>query len=101
MMVHNHRAIHIIHLFLPIEPQPMGNIIPDINEGPINESNTTLELKDLCTKSHSFLEIWPLNFVVECQIDAKCNENCIIKYSRLVPILKECVIHDNIVMFHV
>jgi hypothetical protein len=39
MMVHNHHVIHKIHLFPPIEPQPMGNIIPrfsDFDERTIN-----------------------------------------------------------------
>jgi len=67
----------------------------------INESNTTLELRDLCTKSHLLLKTWPSNLVAKHQIDAICNENYIITHSRLAPILEECIIYDNIVMFHI
>jgi hypothetical protein len=103
-MVHNHHVIHKIHIFPPIEPQPMGNIIPrfpDFDESPINEFNTTLELKNLDANNHLLLKIWLLNIITQHQIDARCNENYIITYSKLVPIPKKCVIHDNIVMFHV
>jgi hypothetical protein len=33
-------------------------------------------------------------------VDARCNENYIITYIRFVPITKECIIRDYIVMFH-
>jgi hypothetical protein len=82
----------------------MGGIILkflDFNESLINETNTTLELRDLCTKSHLLLKVWPSNLVAEHQIDALCNENYIITHSRLAPIPEECIIYDNIVMFHV
>jgi hypothetical protein len=104
MMVHNYHVIHKIHIFSPIEPQPMGNIIPrflNFDESLINESNTTLELRNLHTNSHLLLKIWPLNIITQHQIDARCNENYIITYNKLVPIPKKCVIHDNIVMFHI
>jgi hypothetical protein len=68
MMVHNHHVIHKIHIFSPIEPQPMGNIIPrfsDFDESPINESNTTLELRNLHTNSHLLLKIWPSNIIIQ------------------------------------
>ncbi len=89
---------------MSIELQPLGGIIQgflDLDECPINESNTTLELEDLCTKNHSFLKVRQSNLIAKCWIDARCNENCIIAYNIFDPILKECVIHDNIVMFHV
>ncbi len=103
MMVHNHHVIHKIHLFTPIEPQ-RDNIIPmflDFDESPINEPNTTLELRNMHTNNHLFLKIWPLNIITQHRIDARGNENYIITYSKLVPIPKKCVIHDIIVMFHV
>jgi hypothetical protein len=80
----------------------MGNIVlrfADFDENFIDESNTTLELVNLCTKKRPLLENWPLDF--KRLIDAKCNEICIITYNILAPILKEYVIHDHIVMFHV
>jgi hypothetical protein len=104
MMVHNYHVLHKIHIFPPIEPQPMGNIIPrflDFDESPINEFNTTLEPKNLHANNHLLLKIWLLNIIIQHQIDARCNENYIITYTKLVPIPKKCVIHDNIVMFHV
>jgi hypothetical protein len=42
----------------------MGDNIPkvlDLDENPINESNTTLEFENSRTKSHPLLKIWPLN----------------------------------------
>jgi hypothetical protein len=82
----------------------MGNIVlrfADFDESLNDESNTTLELKNLCTKRHLFLENWPLDFMGKGLIDARCNENYIITYNKLAPILEEYVIHDHIAMFHV
>jgi hypothetical protein len=73
----------------------------NLDESPINEFNTTMEFKDLRTKNRPFLKIQPSNLLIDCFIDAKCNENCIIAYNILVPILEECAIHDYIIMFHV
>jgi hypothetical protein len=82
----------------------MGNLVlrfVDFDESFIDESNTTLELENLCTKRRPLLENWPLDFMGEGLIDARCNENCIITYNRLAPILEEYVIHDHIVIFHI
>jgi hypothetical protein len=92
----------------------MGNIVlrfANFDESLIDESNTTLELENLCTKRHLLLENWPLDFMGEGLIDARCNFHCIITYDKLAPILEEYVIlaslldkyviHDHIAMFHV
>jgi hypothetical protein len=66
----------------------MGNLVlrfVDFDESFIDESNTTLEFEILCTKKHSLLENWPLDFMGEGLIDAKCTKNCIITYNRLAP----------------
>jgi hypothetical protein len=60
-----------------------------------------LELRNLHTNNHLFMKIWPLNIIIQHRIDARCNKNCIITCSELFPIPKECVIHNNVVMFHV
>jgi hypothetical protein len=33
-------------------------------------------------------------------VNARCNENYIITYIKFVPITRECIMHDYIVMFH-
>jgi hypothetical protein len=58
-MVHNHHVIHEIHLLPTIEHRPMGNIVlrfANFDESLIDESNTTLELENLCIKRHPLLE---------------------------------------------
>jgi hypothetical protein len=52
----------------------MGNIVlrfANFDESFVDESNTTLELKNLCTKRHSFLENLPLDFMGKGLIDAR------------------------------
>jgi hypothetical protein len=64
MVVKNHYIVHIIHLFMPLEPQPMGIIVlnlVDFNERPINELDTALELKNMHNKSNPFLNNKPSN----------------------------------------
>lgn len=64
MVVKYHCIVHIIHLFVPLEPQPMGIIVlnlVDFNERPINELDTTLELKNMHKKSNPLLNNKPSN----------------------------------------
>jgi hypothetical protein len=45
---------------------------------PINEFNTTLELKDVDTKGHLFFNNRPLNLSAKYFSDARYNENDIV-----------------------
>ncbi len=45
----------------------------NLDESPFNESNTTMEFKDLRTKNHPFLKTQPSDLVIDCFIDVKCN----------------------------
>jgi hypothetical protein len=51
----------------------------DLDENPIDESHTTLELGNLCTKNSPLFESWQ-NWISwgKGHIDASCIENCII-----------------------
>ncbi len=54
MTVDNYRVVHAIHLLPPIKPRSMNGVVPrfkDLDESPINEPNTTLELKHLLGKN--------------------------------------------------
>lgn len=89
-MVQEHRVVHTIHFLLPFEPQPMGNIVPrfvNLNESPIDESSLTLKLMDVHTKGHPFLNNTPSNTIACGLINPQCNENYIITYYILAPIL--------------
>jgi hypothetical protein len=64
MVVKDHYIVHIILLFVPLEPQPMGVMVlnlVDFNERPINELSTTLELKNMHNKSNPLLNSMPSN----------------------------------------
>ncbi len=104
MKVNNHRVVHAIYFFLPIELRSMSNIVlrfPNINESPINEPDTTLELGHIIGKSFSFLLARPWNLVTNRLTNVGSNENCIITYCKFAPIPHGGIIHDYIVMFHV
>ncbi len=45
---------------------------------PINEFNTSLELKDVDTKGHLFFNNRPLDFITKYFSDARYNENEIV-----------------------
>jgi hypothetical protein len=64
MVVKDHCIVHIIHLFVPLEPQPMGVMVlnlMDFNERPIDEFDTTLELKNMHNKRNPLLNNMPFN----------------------------------------
>jgi hypothetical protein len=51
-MVDDH-VIHVVHVFLLVESRSKSNIVPrftNLNEIPIDEPNTTLELKHMLGK---------------------------------------------------
>jgi hypothetical protein len=101
-MINNHRVVHTIHLFVPIEPQLVIIIIPrlvNLDESPINEFNTTLEFRDVLCKANLLLSNRSSNLVSYGLTNAWCNKNFIIIYYILAPIPHECVIHENIIMF--
>jgi hypothetical protein len=52
--------------------QLMGIIVPRFMD--FDESDTTLELMDVCTKETLFFSSRPLNFVNYDLINARCNE---------------------------
>ncbi len=61
MVVQDHHVVHIIHIFRLVEPWLMDDIVlrfVDFDESSIDEFNTTLKLKDVCTKGSL------LNFIV-------------------------------------
>jgi hypothetical protein len=65
-MINNHRVVHTIHLFVPIEPQLVIIIIPrlvNLDESPINEFNTTLEFRNVLCKANPFLSNRSSNLV--------------------------------------
>jgi hypothetical protein len=65
-MINNHRVVHTIHLFVPIEPQLVIIIIPrlvNLYENPINEFNTTLESWDVLCKGNALLSSRSSNLV--------------------------------------
>jgi hypothetical protein len=65
-MINNHRVVHTIHLFVPIEPQLVIIIIPrlvNLDESPINEFNTTLEFRDVLCKANLLLSNRSSNLV--------------------------------------
>jgi hypothetical protein len=74
---------------------------PNIDESPINEPDTTLELVHIMGKNLSFLLARPLNLVTNRLTNVGGNENCIITYCKFAPIPHEGIIHNYIVMFHV
>ncbi len=104
MKVDKHHVVHAIFFFLPIELRSMNKIVlgfPNINESPINEPDTTLELGHIMGKIFSFLLARPSNLVTNHLSNVGGNENCIIMYCKFAPIPHESIIHDYIVMFHV
>jgi hypothetical protein len=60
----------------------------DLNENPIDESNATLELRDVYTKGSLVFNNKPFNLVAYGFINAKWNENYIITYYTLLLIPK-------------
>jgi hypothetical protein len=65
-MVQDHYIVHVIDLFKLIELQVMGIVVlrlANFDENPINQSNTTLELQDMCTNSNQFFNCRPLNLI--------------------------------------
>ncbi len=50
IVVQDHHVVHIIHVFRLVEPWPIVLRFVDFNESSIDEFNTTLKLKDVCTK---------------------------------------------------
>jgi len=102
--VNNHCVVHAIYFLLPIELRSMSKIVlglPNFNESPINESDTTLKLGHIMGKGFSFLLVRPWNLVTNRIINVGGNENCIITYCRFTLIPHEGIIHDYIIMFHV
>lgn len=72
-MINNHRVVHTIHLFVPIELQLVIIIIPkafEFNESPINEFNTTVEFLDVLCKGNPFLSSRSSNLVTYCLTNA-------------------------------
>jgi hypothetical protein len=70
-----------------IEPRHVGIIIlkfANLNESPIDESNITLEFRDVCTEGN-ILSSKPLDLITFGFINARCDEKCIITYCTLVP----------------
>jgi hypothetical protein len=56
MMVNDHHVVHVVHLFLPVEPRLMNKIVLrflNIDESFINELDTTLELGHMLGKNCS------------------------------------------------
>jgi hypothetical protein len=51
----------------------MNHNLSNLDESPINESNTTMEFKDLHTKNCPFLKTQPYDLVIDYFIDVKCN----------------------------
>jgi hypothetical protein len=49
--------------------------LANFDENPINESNTTLELQDMCTKGNQLFNNRPLNLITYGFFNARCNEN--------------------------
>jgi hypothetical protein len=98
-MINNHRVVHTIHLFVPIEPQLVIIIIPrlvNLYENPINEFNTTLESWDVLCKGNALLSSRSSNLVTYGPTNAWCNKYCIIKYYTLALIPHECIIHEKL-----
>lgn len=96
MMVDNYRVVHAIYLLAPIKPRSMSGIVPrfkDLNESPINEPNTTLELKHMLGKDCLLLLTEPSNLITNLLINARGDENYIITYSKLALVLHEGIIH--------
>jgi hypothetical protein len=102
MVVYNH-VVHAIHLFSPIKPSMMGWIVlrfVDFDEGPINKSNATPELWNLCCQNLSLFNSGLANLVDNDIIDARCNKHAIIIYCTFAPIPHEGTILSHIIMFH-
>jgi hypothetical protein len=71
-----------------IEPWHVGIIILEfvnIYESPIDESNITLEFRDVCIEGNMFLSSKSLDLITFGFINARCDEKCIITYCTLVP----------------
>jgi hypothetical protein len=49
--------------------------LANIDENRIKESDTTLELQDMCTKGNQLFNNRPLNFITYSFNNARCNEN--------------------------
>jgi hypothetical protein len=96
MMVDNYHVVHAIHLLPPIKPRSMSGIVPrfkDLNESPINEPNTTLELEHMLGKNCIFLLTQPSNLVTNHFINAEGDENYIITYNKFALVPHEGIIH--------
>jgi hypothetical protein len=92
-------VIHVVHVFLLIESRSKSKIVSrftNFNENPIDEFNTTLELKHMLGKTFLLLLIQPLNLITNHFINARGDA-----YNKLAPIPHKSIIHDYIVMFHV
>jgi len=90
MVVCHNCVVHAIHLFSPITPSMMGWIVlrfMDFDKGPINRSNATLELWNLCCQNLSLLNSGLANLVNNYIIDARYNKYAIIIYCTfaLIP----------------
>ncbi len=104
MVVKDHYIIHIIHLFVPLEAQPMGAMVlnlvdsmrgPSMNSiQPWNSRICIVKVTHSSTASH----------LINCHyglINVQCNENYIIKSCILFLIPWKYAIHDYDAMFHV
>jgi len=63
----------------------------------VYESNTTLELMDMCTKETLFFRSRPLNFVTYGLLNARCNENCIITNCIFIIIPHKSIVYDYVI----
>jgi len=103
-MINNHGVVDWVNLLSPIEPNLVGPIIPrfvNLDEHAINECNATLEFLQICAQHNLLLCCGPLNLISNCIINAWCNEDGIITNCTLWWIPYKCIIHGNIIMFHI
>jgi len=103
-MINNHGVIHWIILFLPIEPNLVGPIIPcfvNLDERAIIEPNASLEFCQIHAQHNPLLYCGPSNLISNYIINVKCNEDDIITNYSLWPIPCKCIVRENIIMFHI
>jgi hypothetical protein len=72
----------------------------DSDGGPINRSNATLELWNLCCQNLSLRNSGLTNLVENYIIDERCNKYAIIIYCTFALILHEGTMLNHIIMFH-
>ncbi len=96
MMVNDHRVVHVVHLFSPIEPRLTNKIVVgflNIDESFINELDTTVELGHMLGKNCLLILVKPSNIIINCFINVGGNENCIITYCILALIPLSCFMY--------